>query len=606
MSEVLATRNGGATTQAAGGAGVAAAFEESVPTVVHAGLADAMETGLLTIECGFVRGFAGLQLIGNASEVCRDGKERARAALEALGIHIPAQRLVVSLTPADVKKDGNHFDLPVAVSLDLLITQRPARVVPARWLFAAELGLDGELRPVRGVVAFTIAAMAAGLEGLVIAAGNVGEVAALTALAEDVRVQVRSFRMLGEVLAWLHGESEASAGLVDLEQVASEAARRRESGEGDERGTRSGVRRLKPAGVAPESQGEVVAVGCGGSDERARRRRIGVDFDDMILTPDLELAAVAVCAGDHSLLLCGAPGTGKSMLSARLPSILPPLARDEHIDAMRIYSTCAERLPDALLQGRPPFRAPHHQASAAAILGTPELPGELSLAHGGILFLDELPEFRRDLLESLREPLETGEIRVSRSRKKVVWQARVVLVAACNNCPCGWAGSTRKECKCSQGRLFAYRARLSGPILERIDLHVNMPEPDDATASLFLRLESGDEVSRTEKMARAVVLARQRAAERNARFGVVANASLKAQHMIAASGLPSAAFAEMVNAVVPNTVSSRSALRCLRVARTLADVAGREAISEAELRQAWRWHSQNAARDRGEVMPPHY
>lgn len=541
-------------------------WDASVSTVVHAAVGTtAMEAGLTTIECGFIRGFAGLQMIGHASEVCRDGKERARVALEALGLHIPPRRLVLSLTPADVKMDGNQFDLPIAVSLALLLAQKTPVAAPERWLFAAELGLDGSLRPVRGTISFTIAAMSAGLDGIVISPENLAEVTALTALAETVRVQVRTFASLSEVLAWIFGEADRSAGLVEFAPQGSTQSR------------------VATAGVAPA--------------------RASLDFDDMFLTDELELAAVVACSGLHSLFLRGSPGTGKSMLSSRLASILPPLERQEHIEALRIYSTCAERLPAALLAGRPPFRAPHHQASAAAALGTPEMPGELALAHGGLLFLDELPEFRRDLLESLREPLETGEVRVSRSRHKVVWKARVILVAACNNCPCGWAGSARKVCDCGPSRLAAYRARLSGPILDRIDIHINMPEPDDSSAALFLRLDGGGNAGRTARMAAQVIQARAVAAARNAAFGVLYNSQLDARHLVAASGLTAEAFSQLVNAVIPNTLSSRAALRCLRVARTLADLRGRPALAHDDVVQAWRWQSESAARARGEALP---
>jgi magnesium chelatase family protein len=559
-------------------------------TLVHTGLGELEGGGVMRVECGFTRGFAGLQLIGNMTQVCRDGAERAKAALERLGFRIPAQRLVVSLTPAEARKDGSHVDLALAVSLALLLGgpgegPRPARlrlaaeargggpgaVEPARWLFAAELGLGGELRPVRGVVSFALAALAQGLDGMVVARENLEEVAAvidLAVLPGGRRLTVLGFRTLEGVLGWLEGApSDGREG--DFSVVSS--------------GARAGAR-------------STLARASGGPG------LVSLDFDDMVLSSELETLAAVAAAGMHSLLLRGSPGTGKSMLAARLPSILPPLTAAQHVEAMRVYSAVSERLPPGLLAGRPPFRSPHHQASAAAIMGGPESPGEMALAHGGVLFLDELPEFRRDVLEALREPLETGEVRVSRSRRKVTWSARVMLVAACNNCPCGWLGSRRRPCRCPMGAIIGYRQRLSGPVLDRIDLHVNVPEPSDAAAALFLRLAEGGGEATTARLRRKVEAARAVAAPRNARFGVAFNRDLKAEHLVAASGLDAGAFAELVNRAIPAPTSSRTALRCLRVARTLADVAGMEAVRASDLAQAWAWQAEASARARGDDL----
>ena len=524
-------------------------------TQVNTAVCDAMDTRIMQIECGFTRGFAGMQLLGNTSEVCRDGKERARVALESLGINIPPRRLVVSLSPADVKKDGNQFDLPVAVSLALLLTERTPVISPVNWLFAAELGLSGELRPVKGAVSFAVAAMAAGLAGVVVAPENYQEVALTVGLSphDSSLLQVLGLPNLKAVLAWIFGD------------------------------------------VKPEIQAAAVAT-------TETVQGIGPNFDDMILHPKLELAAVTACAGMHSMLLRGAPGTGKSMLAARLVSILPDLRRDQHIEALRIHSMVSERLPAPLLAGRPPYRAPHHQASAAALIGGSETPGELALAHGGVLFLDELPEYRRDLLEALREPLEVGEVRVSRAKRKVVWKAGVVRVAACNNCPCGWAGSTRRECRCGGNRLVAYQQRLSGPILDRIDLHINVPEHRAESAAVFVDLDQGQASKQTQRLQRIVQQARHIALQRNSQFGVEFNRDLPPQTLVAASGLPHGDFAALVNSIIPRTASSRAVVRCLRVARTLADLRSQPVLERADIEQAWSWQAEPAARDRGEMV----
>ena len=261
----------------------------------------------------------------------------------------------------------------------------------------------------------------------------------------------------------------------------------------------------------------------------------------------------------------------------------------------------SERLAAPLLAGRPPYRAPHHQASAAALIGGAETPGELALAHGGVLFLDELPEYRRDLLEALREPLEVGEVRVSRAKRKVVWKAGVVLVAACNNCPCGWAGSARRECRCGGNRLVAYQQRLSGPILDRIDLHINVPEQRAESAAVFVDLDQGQAGKQTERLQRIVQQARDIALQRNCQFGVEFNRDLPPQTLIAASGLQHGEFASLVNSLIPRSASNRAVVRCLRVARTLADLRSQAVLERTDIEQAWSWQAEPAARERGEM-----
>jgi magnesium chelatase family protein len=236
------------------------------------------------------------------------------------------------------------------------------------------------------------------------------------------------------------------------------------------------------------------------------------------------------------------------------------------------------------------------------VLGNPDAPGELSLAHGGVLFLDELPEFRRDLLEALREPLETGEIRVSRARRKLSWTSRALLVAACNNCPCGWFGSARKPCACQMSRLLAYRQRLSGPILDRIDLHVNVPEQEVASADLFTQLAAHGAMGRTVLMRSKVAQARERAMSRNSVFGARFNCDLAPRHLVAATGLSADVFAGFVNQHVPKTATNRSIVRAVRVARTLADLDNVDVVRAADFAEAWTWQAEKAAQGRGEEV----
>lgn len=509
---------------------------------IQTALYDAMESSILQVECGVTRGFNGLQLIGTSSEVCKSGLERARAALEALGIFIPQKRIVINICPAHIRKDGSHFDLPFAVGLAALITEKEPKIDLNQWLFAAELGLDGRLRPVKGVISFALAAMSENLEGIVIAEENLEEVSVLNRLKVNGHKKLKpfAFSSLGAVLSWMFtGEEERliSKNTHDLISNSSHEP----------------------------------------------------NFNDMVLSPNLEKVALVTATGLHSLLLTGAPGTGKSMFSARLTSIFPPIDREEHLESLKIYSSVMEKMPESLLNGRPPFRGPHHQSSASALMGIPEQPGEISLAHGGVLFLDEFPEFRRDIIEALREPLETGHVRVSRAKKKVTWQSKITLIAACNACPCGWLGSSLRRCSCQSTKILAYKRKLSGPILDRIDLHVRMPDQPSSRSEIFLQLKEKLAESQTRELSEKVLLAREFSYERNDKLGIRFNRDLKADHLMEASGLDRVDFSNLVETCTPKYATRRALLRSLRVARTLADLDGRNSIQFKDLVQAWKW-----------------
>jgi magnesium chelatase family protein len=378
------------------------------------------EARVISIEASFGRGFAGLQLVGNVGQIVEDGKERARMAIERLNMAIPAKRLLISFSPGDLKVEGNHFDLGMAVVMATLIRPNLPKINPSSWVFAAEIGLNGELRPVPGAVGHGVAAMAGGMCGVVIAKENLPELKALEGVSADSgrKLVYIAFSNLMEVIEWLWtGELNFELSLRD--DAFSE---------------------IKQSEVFP-------------------------NFDDMELTPEVQLAAEVAAIGMHSMILRGVPGSGKSMFAKRLVTLLPALTSEEHLTALQIHSASSDKISSRILSGFPPYRAPHHFASGAAILGAGVKPGEVALASGGILFLDEFPEFRRDVIEALREPLESGEVQVSRAQSKRVWRAKMMLVAAANNCPCGWRGSSKRKCMCPENRVSAYRQRLSGPIL---------------------------------------------------------------------------------------------------------------------------------------------
>ncbi len=523
--------------------------------VVGASAQDGSNSRLIRVEASFGRGFSGLQMIGHTGQIVEDGKERARMALERLGTDLPARRLLMSVSPGDIKVDGNHLDLACAVAMAALIRDEAPRIDPAKWVFAAEIGLGGELRPVPGIVCHGVAAMGGQMDGVVVAHENLRELKALEAASAKTgqKLTYRSFKDLKEVVDWLWSG-------VDFTSFSMEE-----------------------------------------NNENASCPSHESNFDDMDLCDELHLAAVAAAAGMHSMLLRGVPGCGKSMFAKRIQSLLPDLTPIEHRAVLEIHSCHPERMGPLILKGRPPYRAPHHFTSSAAMLGGHERPGEVALASGGVLFLDEFPEFRRDVIEALREPLESGEVQVSRAQSKKTWRAKMMLVAAANNCPCGWWGSAKRKCFCPDGRLMAYRNRLSGPILDRIDLHVNMPERSDGAAFIFADTPKKAS-NRTQSMRERVAAARGRAEQRNAVFSVLLNRDIPAQHLASALCLNSDSVDWLVKKLIPPHVSTRAIVRCLRVARSLADIYDRDEVKDTDVEQAWAWQALESARLRGEAL----
>ncbi len=520
--------------------------------ILHSAACEAMEVYLTRVEVCFMRGFGGVHLIGNIGEITRAGVERAKAALEARGYVLPQKRITISVSPGHERINSSHLDLAMAMALFVLLQENKGLVVDmSRWVFAAELGLDGRLRSIKNAVSFGVAAIEAGMEGMIVAEDNQPELNALQNLEHqrDKPITILPFRYLEEVISW--AESGFYRPLIPMEPQA--------------------VSVLPAAGFE-----------C---------------FDDMILSSELTLLAKIVAVGRHSLMMYGSPGTGKSMFSARLNSIFPSLDPLTHLDALKIHSSYASQVDTNLILGIPSYRCPHHQASAAAILGIPETPGEISLAHGGILFLDEFAEFRRDLIESLREPLETGYVRVSRAKRKVSWVAKPILIAACNLCPCGWFGSQLRECNCSTLHILNYRRKLSGPILDRIDLHVNMPENTQKRSHIFNQKR---EESQTETLRSEVAQSYLFGTKRNRHFGALANSSLKAQDMQKASGLEKREFDDLVDTHVPKSLGFRALLRSLRVARTLADLEQRDQMKADDLQKALTFQADFASRARGD------
>lgn len=466
-------------------------------------------------------------IVGLPDTAVRESRERVRAAVTNCGFDLPARSVLINLAPADLRKEGSHLDLGIAVALlgghELL----PSDTLEGR-MFCGELGLDGQLRPIRGALALADLARQLGVRELLLPAANARLAASLGG------VRVIALRTLTEAVAHLL-EREVK------EPVAASAP---------------ACQSASPPDLA-DVRGQ----------ELAKRA--------------LEIAA----AGGHNLLFIGPPGSGKTMLARRLPSLLPSLTRDESIVVTKIHSLVEQRPFEGLLAHRP-FRSPHSSTSSAGLLGGGSLPrpGEVSLAHGGVLFLDELPEFRREALEGLRQPLEDGTVTVVRARAVYEFPARFALLAAMNPCPCGFYGDLRQSCRCTPAQIDRYRRRVSGPLLDRIDLHVEVP-----AISLDELAATPGECSAT--VARRVEQARHRQLPRFPRGGSPFNAALDSQGVQEHCTLDAVASDLLARAFERLRLSARGVNRTLRVARTIADLAGCPEIAAPHLAEALQFRS---------------
>ncbi|MGS2718626.1 YifB family Mg chelatase-like AAA ATPase [Eionea flava] len=476
-----------------------------------------VDAPLITVEVHLSNGLPSLSIVGMPEAVVKESKDRVRSALINSQFEFPARRITINLAPADLPKEGSRFDLPIAIGILVASHQIPADTI-AQSEFVGELALSGELRDVSAILPTAIACH------------------------NEQRALFTSSANAAEAALCENSTNYGAKTLLDICQHLH------------------GVQQIEASQALP-----------------IQETQSSIDFADVKGQPFAKRALEITAAGGHNLLMYGSPGTGKTMLASRLPSIMPTLSSEQSIEVASIYSLCGKNNKHWTT---PPFRHPHHSSSAVALVGGGSYPkpGEISLAHHGVLFLDECPEFPRQVLEVLREPMESGEINISRANAQVVFPAAFTLVAALNPCPCGYFGSTSNKhlCRCAPDQIRRYRQKISGPLLDRIDLHVPVAHTRMSELQTLPTGESSEVIRQRVNAAKAIQEQRQQKC----------NARLNKQELKEICRLPRQTQSFLETAVDTLGLSARAYDRILKTARTIADLKGNKEIGKADLSEA--------------------